>query len=84
MKPGILEPGDSRYPAVLRERLGADAPASLSTLGNLALPKTALFCSSCSSSPPSPKPKLVPPPPISPDAATNSSPPSERRGGKFS
>ena len=48
MKPGILEPGDTRYPAVLRERLGADAPASLSALGNLdilALPKTALFCS---------------------------------------
>ena len=48
MKPGILEPGDTRYPAVLRERLGADAPASLSPLGNLALlasPKTALFCS---------------------------------------
>ena len=48
MKPGILEPGDTRYPAVLRERLGADAPASLSTLGNLDLlapPKTALFCS---------------------------------------
>ena len=48
MKPGILEPGDTRYPAVLRERLGADTPASLSPLGNLALlapPKTALFCS---------------------------------------
>lgn len=48
MKPGILEPGDTRYPAVLRERLGADAPASLSSLGNLDLlapPKTALFCS---------------------------------------
>ena len=48
MKPGILEPGDTRYPAVLRERLGADAPASLSPLGNLDLlapPKTALFCS---------------------------------------
>jgi predicted Rossmann fold nucleotide-binding protein DprA/Smf involved in DNA uptake len=39
---------DSRYPAKLRERLGADAPAQLSTLGNLdllAMPKTALFCS---------------------------------------
>ena len=48
MKPGILEPGDTRYPAVLRERLGANAPASLSPLGNLDLlapPKTALFCS---------------------------------------
>ena len=44
MKPGILEPGDTRYPAFLRERLGADAPVSLSSLGNLdllsALPET--------------------------------------------
>jgi len=48
MQPSVLEIGDSRYPAVLRKRLGADAPASISSLGNLdilALPKTALFCS---------------------------------------
>ncbi len=48
MQPSVLEIGDSRYPAVLRKRLGADAPASISALGNLdilALPKTALFCS---------------------------------------
>jgi len=48
MKPGVLESGDVRYHAVLRERLGADAPAHLSALGNLTLlapPKTALFCS---------------------------------------
>lgn len=40
---------DPRYPARLAQRLGADAPASLSAFGNvdfLALPKTALFCSS--------------------------------------
>ena len=37
-----------RFPARLRERLGADAPPELTALGNLdllALPKTALFCS---------------------------------------
>ena len=37
-----------RYPARLAQRLGVDAPALLSVLGNLdflALPKTALFCS---------------------------------------
>lgn len=39
---------DARYPAQLRQRLGADAPAQLTALGNLdllSLPKTALFCS---------------------------------------
>ena len=43
-----LTPGDARYPARLRERLGANAPGQLSALGNLELlaqPKTALFCS---------------------------------------
>ena len=43
-----LNADDTRYPARLRERLGDDAPAQLSALGNLellALPKTALFCS---------------------------------------
>ena len=43
-----LKPDDARYPTRLRERLGDDAPAQLSALGNfdlLALPKTALFCS---------------------------------------
>ena len=40
--------GDARYPAHLRERPRAAAPAQLFVLGNLdllALPKTALFCS---------------------------------------
>ena len=40
---------DPQYPASLLQRLGADAPAKLATLGNLAplrLSKTALFCSS--------------------------------------
>jgi len=39
---------DARYPARLCERLSANSPAQLSTLGNLDLlaqPKTALFCS---------------------------------------
>ena len=39
---------DSRYPARLRERLGAAAPPTLAMLGNpalLDLPSTALFCS---------------------------------------
>ena len=39
---------EPRYPARLRERLGAAAPSNLTALGNLdllALPKTALFCS---------------------------------------
>ncbi|MBI5632570.1 MAG: hypothetical protein HZA15_03735 [Nitrospirae bacterium] len=43
-----LNAADARYTARLRERLGNDAPAQISTLGNLdllALPKTALFCS---------------------------------------
>jgi predicted Rossmann fold nucleotide-binding protein DprA/Smf involved in DNA uptake len=43
-----ITPDDARYPARLRERLGATAPAELFALGNLdllALPKTALFCS---------------------------------------
>ena len=41
---------DPRYPARLRERLGANAPVQLSALGKLELlaqPKTALFCSAC-------------------------------------
>ena len=40
---------DPRYPACLRQRLGTDAPARLTTAGSIALlgqPKTALFCSS--------------------------------------
>ena len=40
---------DVRYPARLRERLGIHAPPHLTVLGSLeplALPKTALFCSS--------------------------------------
>jgi predicted Rossmann fold nucleotide-binding protein DprA/Smf involved in DNA uptake len=48
MKPEKLEPGHPRYPASLRERLGADAAPRLTALGNLeilALPKIALFCS---------------------------------------
>lgn len=48
MTPIALNVADARYPARLRERLGADAPPQLSVLGNLdllALPKTALFCS---------------------------------------
>ena len=48
MKPNVVETGDSLYLAVLRERLGADAPANLTAIGNLELlnqPKTALFCS---------------------------------------
>ena len=43
-----LTPGDARYPARLRERLGANAPGQLSALGNLDLLaqlKTALFSS---------------------------------------
>ena len=43
-----LNADDACYPARLRERLGDNAPAQLSTLGNLdllALPKIALFCS---------------------------------------
>ncbi len=40
---------DARHPARLTQRLGAAAPPKLTALGNLdllALPKTALFCSS--------------------------------------
>jgi predicted Rossmann fold nucleotide-binding protein DprA/Smf involved in DNA uptake len=43
-----ITPGDARYPARLRERLGTNAPGHLSALGNLELlaqPQTALFCS---------------------------------------
>ena len=42
-----LQTTDARYPAPLRERLGAAAPAALTALGNLdllALPKTGLIC----------------------------------------
>src|SRR2546425_4815397 len=48
MTPIALNVADARYPARLRERLGADAPRQLTALGNLDLldfPKTALFCS---------------------------------------
>lgn len=47
MIPILLSTDDARYPARLRERLGAPAP-QVTALGNLdllALPKTALFCS---------------------------------------
>ena len=43
-----LNATDASYPARLHQRLGVDAPALLSALGNLdllTLPKTALFCS---------------------------------------
>ena len=43
-----LNATEPRYPVRLRQRLGVDAPAQLSALGNLdllLLPKTALFCS---------------------------------------
>ena len=48
MKAVVLDVSDVRYRTRLSERLGADVPGRLSTLGNvdlLALPKTALFCS---------------------------------------
>ena len=48
VKPAALGPADDTYPAILRERLGSDAPAQIRALGNLellALPKTGLFCS---------------------------------------
>ncbi|MBI4325626.1 MAG: hypothetical protein HY674_10230 [Chloroflexi bacterium] len=48
MTPALLNAADTRYPARLRERLGDTAPAQVFALGNLnvlALPKTALFCS---------------------------------------
>jgi predicted Rossmann fold nucleotide-binding protein DprA/Smf involved in DNA uptake len=43
-----LDLADATYPALLRERLGDNAPARITTCGNLellALTKTALFCS---------------------------------------
>ncbi len=43
-----LTPSDARYPPQLLSRLGAQAPACLTLVGNLSLlrlPKTALFCS---------------------------------------
>ena len=48
MTPVALNATEPRYPVRLRQRLGVDAPAQLSALGNLdllELPKTALFCS---------------------------------------
>lgn len=47
-QPTTFTQDDARYPARLRERLGADAPPRLTAVGNLnlfALLKTALFCS---------------------------------------
>lgn len=44
----LISAGDTRYPSCLRERLGDDTPAQVFALGNLdllALPKTALLCS---------------------------------------
>jgi predicted Rossmann fold nucleotide-binding protein DprA/Smf involved in DNA uptake len=43
-----LSDADARYPARVRQRLGANAPAQITALGNLGLlglPMTALFCS---------------------------------------
>ena len=51
MTPLALTAKDVHYPARLRERLGENAPAYLTVLGNLDaldLPKTALFCSASS------------------------------------
>lgn len=48
MTPTVLNLADPRYPARLRNRMGADAPPQLTALGNLdllGLPKSALFCS---------------------------------------
>jgi hypothetical protein len=48
MKPIVLNPTDTRYPARLGKRLGTNTVPQLSALGSLdllALPKTALFCS---------------------------------------
>lgn len=48
MIPLALKAHDPRYPARLRQQLGADAPSVLTALGNLDLlsqPMTALFCS---------------------------------------
>jgi predicted Rossmann fold nucleotide-binding protein DprA/Smf involved in DNA uptake len=46
--PQTIPRDDPRYPPCLRQRLGSDAPPTLSALGNLELlaqPMTALFCS---------------------------------------
>jgi predicted Rossmann fold nucleotide-binding protein DprA/Smf involved in DNA uptake len=48
MNPTVLRSTDAGYPVSLRERLGDDAPRTLTALGSLASlsqPKTALFCS---------------------------------------
>ena len=48
MTPLMLNAADTRYPACLRKRLDTETPPSLCAIGNLellALPKTALFCS---------------------------------------
>ena len=48
MTPLAIKADDPRYPAFLRERLGEESPPELTALGNLdllALPKTAVFCS---------------------------------------
>ena len=48
LQPETVSCCETGYPARLRERLGAGAPPKLFALGNLdllALPKTALFCS---------------------------------------
>ncbi|MEX0803766.1 MAG: DNA-processing protein DprA [Candidatus Binatia bacterium] len=48
MNPTVLNSTDANYPARLRERLGEDAPRTLTGLGAPALlsqPKTGLFCS---------------------------------------
>lgn len=48
MLPVDIKSSDASYPPQLGQRLGAEAPAALTALGNLdllALPKTALFCS---------------------------------------
>ncbi len=44
----VLNKGDAAYPATLIDRLGDNAPSTLSAIGNIELltcPKTALFCS---------------------------------------
>ena len=49
LPPKTISRDDLVYPALLRKRLGADAPAELTSIGNLgllALTKTAIFCSS--------------------------------------
>ena len=48
MKPTVFTRADPIYPLRLQERLGQQAPTTLTALGNVALlsqPKTALFCS---------------------------------------